>query len=68
MNLEERFKSSRNNISPLAYNGSSQMVVDTSKLNVDAIPNRYSNLGKIASLPDTSKLNIDKIPSKYAPK
>jgi len=68
MTLEERLKSSRNNINPNAYNGSSKMIDDTSKLNIDAIPARYSNTGKLASLPDTSKLNIDKIPSKYAPK
>lgn len=68
MNLEERLKSSRNNINPNAYNGKSNMIDDTSKLNIDAIPSRYNNTGKLASLPDTSKLNIDKIPSRYAPK
>lgn len=68
MSLEERLKSSRNNINPNAYNGRSKMINDTSRLNVDAIPARYNNTGKLASLPDTSKLNIDKIPSRYAPK
>lgn len=68
MTLEERLKSSKNNINPSVYGGISKMIKDTSVLNVDSIPTRYSNAGKLASLPDTSKLNIDKIPSKYAPK
>lgn len=68
MTLEERLKSSRNNVNPKSYSGKSNMIDDISNLNIDSIPSRYSNAGKLASLKDTSKLNIDKIPSKYAPK
>ncbi len=65
MTLEERLKSSKNNINPSVYGGISKMINDTSVLNVDSIPTRYSNAGKLASLPDSSNLNVDAIPARY---
>lgn len=68
MNLEDRYKASSLNSKGAVYNGSTQFVKDTSKLNVDKVPTRYNLAGAIAAAKDTSKLNLDQIPSKYSPK
>ena len=68
MNLEDRYKASSLNSRGVVYNGTTQFVKDTSKLNVDTIPARYNSAGAIAAAKDTSKLNLDSIPSKYSPK
>ena len=69
MNLEERFKASKDNITTKKYSGQSSMLSDTSRLNVDAIPAKYDTKSRLATKgPKASKFDIDIIPSKYAPK
>ncbi len=65
MNLEDRYKGSKDNIGNNRFRMSSQLVADHSKLNIDRIPSRYSTTGKLFTAGDTSKLNVDSIPKKY---
>lgn len=65
MTLEERYKGSRNVAGSSRYNATSQLTSDISKLNIDRIPSRYANAGKLYTAGDTSKLNVDGIPTKY---
>lgn len=66
MNLEERYKSSKQGtIKP--YNFTSRLTSDISRLNIDGIPSRYSKIGKLYTSKDTSNLNIDSITTKYHP-
>ena len=68
MNLEDRYKASALNSKNSAYNGTTQFINDTSKLNIDRIPSRYNVDKGLSAGADTSNLNLDRTPSKYAPK
>lgn len=68
MNLEDRYKASALNATRTAYNGMTQFLRDTSKLNIDRIPSRYNVDKGLSTGADTSNLNLDRTPSRYAPK
>ena len=69
MNLEDRYKSSKDNYTPGKYSGQSIQTKDHSKFNIDRIPARYNVKSRLADAgPKASKLDVDNIPSKYAPK
>jgi hypothetical protein len=65
MNLEDRYKGSKDNVGNSRFGMSSQLTADHSKLNIDRIPARYTNVGKLYTSGDTSRLNLDSIPKKY---
>jgi hypothetical protein len=68
MNLEDRYRASALNATRTAYNGMTQFLQDTSKLNIDRIPSRYNVDAGLSTGADTSNLNLDRTPSRYAPK
>ena len=65
MKLEDIYTSSKANLKPSKYSSQSAQLKDPSKLNIDAVPNKYNLAGKIVKIKDPSKLNIDRIPTKY---
>lgn len=65
MTLEDAYKLSKDNISPLKYSEKTIFNKDRSRLNIDRIPSKYSTAGVLGNGMDSSKLNIDYIPKKY---
>lgn len=70
MSLLDLYYNSNKDLKTIPYSGVSKLTVDTSRLNLDSIPSKYSvnpktSGGQLYHLNDTSKYNIDIIPKKY---